>query len=493
MVFPKKDEAMKLSEGNHFVPIVLETVADMETPVSVFKRFKDTSPYCFLLDSVEGGEKWARYSFIGRDPLLKVCIQGQETVIERRDGYTRKVMGNPFDTLQELMSGYKGASVSGIPRLSGGAVGFFGYDLVRSVEYLPNPPADKLHVPDGHFMIVDEMIVFDHLRQKLQIIVNMRTDGDLSLQYNKTVERLYAIERTIMDTAHHGGGSGRIKRFCNVSKPVSDTTKEQYMAMVDTAKKHIVNGDIFQVVLSRRMSVETDADPFDVYRVLRVVNPSPYMYFLKFDDYCLAGASPEMLVRFEDGLLETCPIAGTRPRGATPEEDKQLEKDLLSDEKELAEHMMLVDLGRNDIGKIAKFGTVKPVDMLNIARYSHVMHITTLVQGVAREGINAFDALKAVLPAGTLSGAPKIRAMEIIDSLEPSRRGPYGGAIGYISFDGNLDSCITIRTILFKDGKAIMQTGAGIVADSVPETEFLETESKAGALMKALAEIGATI
>lgn len=491
MIFPTMEKAIQLSQDHHFVPIALETVADMETPVSVFKRYKDTSPYCFLLDSVEGGEKWARYSFIGRDPLLTIRITGLETLLEGRDGRIERIVGNPFDTVRDVMSRYRGARVNGIPRLSGGAVGFFGYDLVRNVESLPNPPPDRLDVPDGHFLVVDEMIVFDHLRQKLQIIVNMRADGDVALNYARTLERLHAIERTILDSGHHGPGSTRIHRICHVGEVVSETSRERYLDMVKEAKRLIVNGDIFQVVLSRRMSVETDADPFDVYRVLRVSNPSPYMFFLKFDHYCLAGASPEMLIRFEDGLLETCPIAGTRPRGETPEADLQLEQELLADEKELAEHRMLVDLSRNDIGKIARFGSVKLVDMMKIARYSHVMHITTLVQGIAREDVNAFDALKAVLPAGTLSGAPKIRAMEIIDALEPSRRGPYGGAIGYISFDGNLDSCITIRTILFKGGKAHMQAGAGIVADSVPEAEYEETQSKVGALLKALQEVGA--
>ncbi len=489
MLFPTMDEAVKLVPGNHFVPIALETVADMETPVSVFKRFKDTSPYCFLLDSVEGGEKWARYSFIGRDPLLTIRISGQETILEGRDGRIERIVGNPFDTVRDVMGRYKGARVAGIPRLSGGAVGFFGYDLVRSVENLPNAPEDKLGIPDGHFLVVDEMIVFDHLRQKLQIIVNMHTEGDVALNYHRAVARLKSIERTILDSGHIVTGA-RIRRNCHVGEVVSETNKEQYMEMVVKAKRHIVDGDIFQMVPSRRMSVETDADPFDVYRVLRVSNPSPYMYFLKFDQYDLVGASPEMLVRFEDGLLETCPIAGTRPRGRTPEEDRRLETELLADEKEIAEHMMLVDLGRNDIGKIARFGSVKLVDLMKIARYSHVMHITTLVQGIAREGVNAFDALRAVLPAGTLSGAPKIRAMELIDSMEPSRRGFYGGAIGYISFDGNLDSCITIRTLLFKDGKAYLQAGGGIVADSVPETEYEETQNKAGALLRALAEVG---
>ena len=489
MICPSLAQATRLGAGNTFVPIVLETVADMETPISVFKRFKDISPYCFLLDSVEGGEKWARYSFIGRDPLLTLRIQGQEALLERRDGHVEKLSGNPFDMVRDVMARYKGARLAGVPRLSGGAVGFFGYDLVRSVERLPNPPPDTLHVPDAHFMICDEMIVFDHLRQKLQLIVNMRTDGELARNYERAVSRLQAIERTILDSGHAVSGA-RIRRNCHVGPLVSETGREAYMAMVEKAKRHIVDGDIFQMVPSRRMSVETDADPFDVYRVLRVNNPFPYMYFLKFDSYHIVGASPEMLVRFEDGMVETCPIAGTRPRGATPEEDARLEEALRNDEKEVAEHMMLVDLGRNDIGKIARFGTVKPVDLMKVARYSHVMHLTTLVQGQAREGVTAFDALRAVLPAGTLSGAPKIRAMELIDEMEPSRRGPYGGAIGYFSFDGNLDSCITIRTLLFKDGHAYLQAGAGIVADSVPHVEFEETESKAGALLRALAEVG---
>ncbi len=489
MVFPTLEEALRLGEGSTFVPIALETVADMETPVSVFKRFKDTSSHCFLLDSVEGGEKWARYSFIGRDPLLNIRIRGRETLLESRDRHIERIEGNPFDTLRDIMARYKGARVPGIPRLSGGAVGYFGYDMVRNVEQLPDAPEDRLGIPDGHFLVVDEMIVFDHLRQKLQIIVNMRMTGDPAINYSHAVERLRAIERTILDSGHIVTGA-RIRRDCHVGEVVSETNREQYMDMVERAKRHIVDGDIFQMVPSRRMSVETDADPFDVYRVLRVSNPSPYMYFLKLDSYCLVGASPEMLVRFEDGLVETCPIAGTRPRGRTPEEDRRLEAELLADEKEIAEHMMLVDLGRNDIGKIARFGTVKPVDLMKIARYSHVMHITTLVQGVARDDVNAFDALKAVLPAGTLSGAPKIRAMELINEMEPSKRGFYGGAIGYISFDGNLDSCITIRTLLFKDGKAYLQAGGGIVADSVPETEYEETQNKAGALLRALAEVG---
>lgn len=490
MIYPSLEQAQKLAVGVDFVPIALETEADLETPISVFKRFKDISPYCFLLDSVEGGIKWARYSFIGRDPLKVIRILGNDAVITDRNGSVETKTGNPFDTVQEVLSGYKGALVPGMPRLSGGAVGFFGYDLVRSVEYLPNAPKDTVGLPDCHFMIVDEMIAFDHLKQKLVLMVNMSTKDDITLSYQRALERLKTMERVI-DQSTHGRGSRITGGY--VGEVKSNMTREQYMSLVEKGKEYIVNGDIFQVVLSQRLEVETDVDPFNVYRTLRVNNPSPYMYFLKFDTYSIAGASPEMLVRFEDGLLETCPIAGSRPRGATPEEDDLLEKDLLSDEKELAEHMMLVDLGRNDIGRISEFGSVKPVEMMKVARYSHIMHITTTVQGKARLGITAFDALKSVLPAGTLSGAPKIRAMEIIDELEPTRRGPYGGAIGYISFDGNMDSCITIRTMVFQNGKAYVQAGAGIVADSVPETEFTESMNKAGALIKALREVGGLI
>lgn len=488
MIFPSLEKVRELAVGVDFVPVALETAADTETPISVFKRFSNLSPYCFLLESVEGGKKWARYSFIGRDPLKTIQIKGDHAVISDRNGRVESVTGNPFDTVQRELAKHRAARVPELPRLAGGAVGFFGYDLVRSVEHLPNAPHDDTNFPDCHFMIVDEMIAFDHLKQKLLLIVNVSTEGNLELNYNRAVARLKSIDRTIDQTAvtrsaRLGGG--------HVGAVKSNMTKERYMELVRKGKEHIVNGDIFQVVLSQRLEAETDVDPFDVYRKLRVNNPSPYMYFLKFDTYQLAGASPEMLVRFEDGLVETCPIAGSRPRGRTPEEDEQLERELLADEKELAEHMMLVDLGRNDLGRISEFGTVKPSELMKVAHYSHIMHITSTVQGRARAGVTAFDALKAVLPAGTLSGAPKIRAMEIIDELEPTRRGPYGGAIGYISFDGNMDSCITIRTMVFKDGKAYVQAGAGIVADSVPETEYIESMNKAGALIKALGEVGA--
>jgi len=489
MIYPSLAEVEKAAPGYDLVPVAMDAFADMETPVSIFKRFKDTSPYCFLLDSVEGGEKWARYSFIGRDPLFTIRIQGETALLQYRDGRIERKKGNPFRLVQETLDRYRSARIEGIPRLSGGAVGYFGYDLVRSVEELPSPPADDLHLPDGHFMVVDEMIVFDHLKQKLTLIVNMPTAGDLSLNYLRACERLQSIAR-IIHNSRWKAADGTIKPAGKPAVPTSNMDQPYFEQMVRTAKDYIQNGDIFQVVLSQRFAVPTAADPLDVYRCLRIANPSPYMYFLKFDDTCVVGASPEMLLRCEDGLIETCPIAGTRRRGSTPAEDDALETELLADEKELAEHMMLVDLGRNDIGRVAQFGSVQVTEHLKILRYSHVMHIASTVQGRLRPELTAFDALMSVLPAGTLSGAPKIRAMEIIDQLEPTKRGIYGGAIGYIAFTGNMDCCITIRTIIFVDGCAYFQAGAGIVADSDPAAEFAESENKAKALLKAIQEAG---
>ncbi|MCX7711606.1 MAG: anthranilate synthase component I [Clostridia bacterium] len=491
MFYPSLEEVKMLSCKYNMIPVSMEVYADMETPISIFKRFEDTK-YCFLLESVEGGEKWARYSFIGRNPFLIVKSQGEKTQIVHKNGQKREVEGNPLHVLRDIMSEYKGAPVPKLPRFNGGAVGFFGYDLVRHSEYLPNVPKDDQGLPESHFMFMDEIIVFDHLKQKIHIIVNMHMNGNVERTYNSAVTRLKDIYREIISSRWKI--EDRFKPDFEQKKSEfsykSSVSKEKYCENVEKAKQYIKDGDIFQVVLSQRLEVETEQNPFNVYRVLRIINPSPYMYFLKFDDYCLAGSSPEMLVRVEDGTVETCPIAGTRKRGATKEEDEALEKDLLADEKELAEHRMLVDLGRNDIGKVSEFGSVVVRDIMHIERFSHVMHIASSVQGTLKEGKTAFDALTSVLPAGTLSGAPKIRAMEIIDELEPTKRGTYGGAIGYLSFNGNLDSCITIRTILFKGKKAYVQSGAGIVADSVPEKEYEETINKAMALLKSLEEVG---
>ncbi len=491
MFYPELSEAVKLSKEYNIIPVIMEVYADMETPISLFKRFED-SKYCFLLESVEGGEKWARYSFIGRNPFLIVKSRNGRNYIEDRNGNKTIEDGNPIEVIKTLMGKYRGADIPKLPRFNGGAVGFFGYDLIRYYENLPNIPEDDLDLPESHFMFTDEVIVFDHLKQKIHIIVNMHVNGNIERTYNSTTERIKAIYKEIL--------SSRWKINENI-KPEQNTlnkefnftsniSKERFCENVVRAKQYIKDGDIFQVVLSQRLCVETNHEPLDIYRVLRVLNPSPYMYYLKFNDYRIIGSSPEMLVRVEDGFAETCPIAGTRKRGATKEEDEALEKELLADKKECAEHTMLVDLGRNDIGKVSKYGTVKVNNLMHIERYSHVMHIVTNVVGELSEDKTPFDALMSVLPAGTVSGAPKVRAMEIIDELENVKRGPYAGAIGYLSFNGNLDSCITIRTMVIKDNKAYIQAGAGIVADSVPEMEYEETLNKAKALLKALEEVG---
>jgi anthranilate synthase component 1 len=405
------------------------------------------------------------------------------------------VEGNPVHTIRELMSSYKGATVEGLPRFNGGAVGFFGYDTARYFEELPDVPKDDVGLPEIHFMFADEIIAFDHFKQKIHIIVNVHVEGSIERAYNSATNRISEIYRELAGSRWKLA-TAAIPRDVRQSKPLnvtSNISKEQYCKNVEKAKEYIRNGDIFQVVLSQRLCAETDSNPLDVYRALRIINPGPYMYYLKFNGYTIAGSSPEMLVRVEDRVVETCPIAGTRKRGATGEEDESLEKELLSDEKERAEHVMLVDLGRNDIGRISDFGSVEVLNFMHIEKFSHVMHIVTSVRGHLKDGMTAFDALSSVLPAGTLSGAPKIRAMEIIDELENVKRCQYGGAVGYLSFNGNLDSCITIRTIVFKDGKAYIQAGGGIVSDSVPELEFEESMNKAGATLKALAEAGKVV
>jgi len=497
MFYPSLEEVRTLSQHHNIIPISMEVYADMETPISLFKRFEDSN-YCFLLESVEGGEKWARYSFIGRNPFLIVKSIRNQTTIEDKYSNIDVKEGNPIEILKTLISKYKGADLPKLPRFNGGAVGFFGYDLIRYFEDLPNVPEDDLELPDCHFMFTDEVIAFDHLKQKIHIIVNLHFDennsanGNLERNYNSTTNCIKEIFKEILTSRWKIADNFR-PNFDNKNGNftfTSNMTKEKYCQNVLKAKEYINNGDIFQVVLSQRLCVETDQNPLNVYRVLRIINPSPYMYYLKFNDYKIVGSSPEMLARVEDGIVETCPIAGTRKRGNTKQEDEILENELLSDEKEISEHTMLVDLGRNDIGKVSKFGTVLVKDFMHVEKYSHVMHLVTNVQGDLRQDKSAFDALMSILPAGTLSGAPKVRAMEIIDELEDLKRGPYGGAIGYLSFNGNLDSCITIRTMIFKGNKAYVQSGAGIVADSIPENEYKETLSKAKALLKALEKVG---
>lgn len=490
LYYPDLEAVRELAKSYNIIPVSCEIYADMETPISIFRRFENRG-CCFLLESVEGGEKWGRFSFIGWNPLLVLKGSGRRTELSYRNGRRETADCNPFEAIRELMSKYRGAPVKNLPRFNGGAVGFFGYDTVRYFEKLPDMPADDIGIPEIHFMFADEVIAFDHFRHILHIIVNLHADGNsIERAYNTVLSRIGEIReelrgagRMLADAVMPASPPSRCERVID-----SNVTREQFCKNVNRAKEYIKNGDIFQVVLSQRLRIKTCCSPLNVYRALRTINPGPYMYYLKFDGYTLAGSSPEMLVRVDGNRVETCPIAGTRRRGVNEEEDACLERELLSDEKERAEHIMLVDLGRNDIGKICEFGSVKVDSLMHIERFSHVMHIVSNVSGTLRKGVTSFDALSAVLPAGTLSGAPKIRAMEIIDELETVKRCQYGGAVGYLSFDGNLDSCITIRTVLFKDGFAYVQAGGGIVADSRPELEYEESMNKAMALIKAVEE-----
>ncbi len=481
------DEVKELSKEYNMIPLTVECYADMDTPISVFKRMQ-TEKECFLLESIGQNHVTARFSFIGRNPFISFKSLGDEITVSDYTGKTTTYKGKPMEELRKLAEKYKAPKIEGLPSFNGGAVGFFAYDIIRQYENLPNVNPDELNVPDMHFMLTDEIIAFDHMRQKIVIIVNIHAEGDIENQYARASERLMDIRQEMSDLSALMQKEKREYRAA--SKVQSNMTKEEFCKNVEKAKEYIKNGDIFQVVLSQRFTVETNVSPFNVYRALRLINPSPYMYYLNFGDYQIVGASPEMLVRVENGVVQTGPIAGTRPRGKTVEEDVALEKGLLKDEKEIAEHTMLVDLGRNDIGRVSEFGSVKVTRFKYVERFSHVMHIISDVEGRLRSDKTCFDALAATLPAGTLSGAPKIRAMEIIDELEKTKRSVYGGAIGYISFNGNFDSCITIRTGVFKDGKAHVQAGGGIVYDSEPEYEYRESVNKASAVLRAIEKAG---
>lgn len=487
IVYPTFKEAEEYAKEYNIIPIAAEFYADMDTPISVFKRL-EADKNCFLLESIGQNQTTARYSFIGRNPFMIFKANGNEIEIRDYTGETRKFTGSPMEELRMLMEKYRAPKIENMPSFNGGAVGFFAYDIIRLYENLKNIPEDDLELPDMNFMLTDEIVAFDHKRQKIIIIVNIHAEGDIEKQYDKASGRINDIYQELSDLTKLSQRETR--EYRKSSKLRSNMTKDEFCEKVEKAKAYIKNGDIFQVVISQRFEVETNVNPFQTYRALRLINPSPYMYYLKFDDYQIVGASPEMLVRVENGVVQTGPIAGTRKRGATLAEDIELERELLSDEKEIAEHTMLVDLGRNDIGKVSEFGSVKVTRFKYVERFSHVMHIISDVEGKMRSDKTVFDALAATLPAGTLSGAPKIRAMEIIDELEKNKRSTYGGAIGYISFNGNFDSCITIRTAAFKNKKAYIQAGGGIVYDSIPENEYQESVNKASAVLKAIEEAG---
>ncbi|WEK55703.1 MAG: anthranilate synthase component I [Candidatus Cohnella colombiensis] len=473
------------------IPVVRRLMADTETPIRVFQHLSKDKR-AFLLESVEGGTKWARYSFIGTDPFLLLKLKHNKLTLEQNKTIETYETNEPLQLLREKLRAYRSPSIAELPPFTGGAIGFFGYDLLQYYEKkLPPHRTDDLNMDDMQFMFCDQIIVFDHFKQQVLVIGNVHiaegaSDKEIELNYAAVCGKIDETIDRLQQPIQVRVSKGAPPQDPELGEIHSNLTKQQFIDNVNQAKEYIRAGDIFQVVLSQRFHIETEVDPLHVYRVLRTMNPSPYMYYLKLDDEVIVGTSPELLVKVDDGQVETRPIAGTRPRGRTPEEDLALEKELLADEKERAEHVMLVDLGRNDIGRVATFGTVKCDSYMEIERYSHVMHIVSNVTGQLRPDKDFYDAFLSCLPAGTVSGAPKLRAMEIISELENEARGAYAGAIGYLGFSGNLNTCITIRTIVFKHGKAYVQAGAGIVWDSVPENEYQETVNKAKGMLKAI-------
>ncbi len=485
------EEFKELTSQGNVIPLFDEILADTETPVSVYLKVRDESPYSFLLESIEGGEKIGRYSFIGFNPFSNFIIRGSQFQIQSRHPdvtvLPKLVEGitEPVEALKKIFSHYKTAVVEGLPRLASGAIGYFGYETVQLIENIPSAKLDELKLDDSLLMFLDTLFVFDNVKRKLLIVSNAyvpahASESELKTEYEKAVSEIQKMKQILRKIV-----SAEMQRSV-VGTMEQAVSKFEYEKMVEKSIAYIVEGDIFQVLPSHRMKRKYDGDPFAVYRMLRVINPSPYMYYFSLNGLCIAGSSPELLVRVENGIVETRPLAGTRRRGKNEEEDIALAKDLLSDPKELAEHLMLIDLGRNDIGRISEFGNVDVTEYMVIEKYSHVMHIVSNVKGRLKKGLSAIDAFFSCFPAGTLSGAPKIRAMEIIAELEPVKRGIYGGAIGYLDFSGNLDSCIAIRTTIIKDGYAYFQAGAGIVYDSVPEKEYLETLMKMDAVIRAV-------
>jgi anthranilate synthase component 1 len=482
-----KNEFVRKAGRHNLVPLYREVVADTETPVSAFLKLK-TDGYAFLLESAENGERFGRYSFLGTDPSLIISAKNGVVTIEDAGGNVleSRQTTDPLEAVKEVMSAYSPASIDGLPLFFGGAVGYISYDAVRYFENIPDDTKDDLDLPDMVFMLADTLFVFDHLKHRIAAVANAHVNGDAAAAYDLAAAKIEAMLSSLKAPGTEVkplafGPAGTAK------KPASTFTEEGFRDIVATARERIIDGDILQVVLSQRFSTDVQAAAFDIYRSLRTVNPAPYMYYLSLKDFQIAGSSPEPLVRMEGDKVMTRPIAGTRSRGTDAGENARLEEELLGDAKEKAEHIMLVDLGRNDLGRVCRPGTVRVDEMMEIERCSHVMHMVSTVSGLMDKDKDAFDALRACFPAGTVSGAPKVRAMEIIDELEPTRRGPYAGAVGYFGYAGNLDTCITIRTIVVKDNRAYFQAGAGIVYDSEPSFEYRETGHKARALLEAIA------
>jgi anthranilate synthase component I len=488
-IHPDYQEFVELARRGNVVPITCEILGDLETPVSAFLKIH-RGPHGFLLESVQGGEKWGRYSFLGTEPERVWTARGHSIETRSRSGQVeRREVSDVLGALRQWLQSYHPVPLPGLPRFSAGAVGYIGYDLVRDFERLPTRAADDLELPDAVFLLADRLLVFDNVTQKIRLIANVFLQEGISLRtsYDAAVaeieEWLGRLRSPVPLPAASSRGGEVATRGGELQ---SNLSQSEYEAMVRRAKEYVHAGDVIQVVLAQRFEGGLRAAPFDVYRSLRSINPSPYLFFLQLGELALAGASPEVMVRVESGEVTVRPIAGTRPRGTLERDDLTLEQELLNDPKEIAEHIMLVDLGRNDVGRVAAVGSVEVTERLVVERYSHVMHIVSNVRGRLAPGKDAFDAFRATFPAGTLSGAPKIRAMEIIEELEPVRRGVYGGAVGYFDLSGNMDTGIAIRMVLCKGDRVYVQTGAGIVADSVPEREHLECLNKARGMFQAL-------
>ncbi len=488
-------EFYQLAKKGNLIPIYKEILGDLETPVSAYFKIADKSKYSFLLESVEGKEKVSRFSFVARNPELIFQTKNNKVKITRfikgkASTESRVIKDTPFSFIREILGKYQFVNIPGLPRFCGGMVGYVSYDVVRFFEKLPDKTTDDLKLPDTLMVLAKDLVIFDHLNHKIKAVscayVDPKTSQVQKLkEYKKALKQIDLLIADLNQPLSVPGNRRKSLKLSSLNMK-SNFTEAQFKGIVNEAKKQIRAGEIIQVVLSQRFSVDLQTNPFNIYRTLRALNPSPYMYYLNFDGIQIIGASPELLVRCEEGIVETRPIAGTRPRGKDDKEDDFLAEDLLNDPKEKAEHIMLVDLGRNDLGRVCKKGTVELSEFMGIEKYSHVMHIVSNVKGTLDSKYDDLDVLKAAFPAGTLSGAPKIRAMEIIEGLENVKRGPYGGCIGYFSFSGNLDTCITIRTIVVTKGKAYVQAGGGIVADSNPKTEFQETVNKAKAQIRAI-------
>lgn len=496
MYSPSLKEFLKLSRKGNLIPVYKEINADLDTPVSALLKIK-TGDYAFLLESVEGQEKIARYSFLGTRPSLVFNSKARNIQIEdlRKNTLRRFVTSaDPLDEIKNIMQRFRPVEIKGLPRFYGGLVGYIGYDMARFFEKLPDKNKDDLRLPDCVFILTENLLVFDHVNHTIKIVANVMLPpkkGGLSVAmksrfYNKAIEQIESIHRQICRPLLSQGLETKVP--LHKIKVSSNFTRQEFCKIVNKAKEHIKKGDIIQVVLSQRFQAKVRKQPLDIYRRLRSLNPSPYLFFLKLKNFSLVGSSPEMLVRCEDGVVQTMPIAGTRRRGKTKEEDRKLAKELLNDKKERAEHLMLVDLGRNDLGRVSKIGQVKVTEFMRVERYSHVMHLVSEVVGRLGSRFDCYDVLRAAFPAGTVSGSPKIRAMEIVDTLENLRRSTYAGCVGYFSFSGNLDTCITLRTVLIKDNLAYIQAGAGIVADSRPDKEYQESVNKARAMIEAISD-----